>query len=146
MQALFYYIFMAYKKHVGCPFTYALDIFGDKWSLLILRDLIIFNKRTYKEFAGSGECIATNILADRLCRLEEDGMISKKTDPDNRRSFIYSPTKKAADLLPMFFELVRWSGKYDSISKVPKKYMLQPKTTMKKLQKEIEKRFFSEWN
>ncbi len=137
---------MGFKKHIGCPFTYALEIFGDKWSLIILRDLIIFGKRTYKEFAGSGECIATNILADRLTNLEQNGMITKKVDPENRRSFIYSPTKKGVDLLPMFFELVRWSGKYDSISKVPERYMRQPKATMKKLQKEIEKRFSSDWN
>ncbi|MGH8016524.1 MAG: winged helix-turn-helix transcriptional regulator, partial [Candidatus Zixiibacteriota bacterium] len=114
---------MSYKKHVGCPFTYALDIFGDKWSLIILRDLIIFGRRTYKEFAGSGECIATNILADRLTKLEEDGMITKKVDPRNRRSFIYSPTKKTVDLYPMFFELIQWSAKYDNKTAVPDKYV-----------------------
>ncbi|HEX2897078.1 MAG TPA: helix-turn-helix domain-containing protein [candidate division Zixibacteria bacterium] len=132
---------MAYKKHVGCPFTYALDIFGDKWSLIILRDLIIFGKRTYKDFAGSGEGIATNILADRLIKLEDDGMITKKVDKENKRSFVYSPTRKSLDLLPMFFELVRWSGKYDSITKVPGCYMNEPKETMKKLKKEIIERF-----
>ncbi len=132
---------MAYKKHIGCPFTYALDIFGDKWSLIILRDLIIFGKRTYKDFVSSGERIATNILADRLARLEEDGMITKKVDVGNKRSFVYSPTRKSLDLLPLFFELVRWSGKYDMITKVPKCYMNEPKATMKKLRKEIKQRF-----
>jgi len=132
---------MGYKKHQGCPFTYALEIFGDKWSLLILRDLIIFNKRTYKEFAGSGECIATNILADRLSKLEKDGMISKRVDSKNRRSVIYSPTKKSLDLFPMFYEMILWSAKYDSITKVPSCYMNEPKATMKKMRKEIAERF-----
>jgi DNA-binding HxlR family transcriptional regulator len=135
---------MGYKKHIGCPFTYALDIFGDKWSLLILRDLIIFGKRTYKEFAGSGEGIATNILADRLNRLEKDGMIRKKVDSENKRSFVYSPTRKSLDLLPMFMEMIRWSGKYDSITKVPGCYMNEPKATMRKLKKEIRERFRNE--
>lgn len=132
---------MSYKKHLGCPFTYALNIFGDKWSLIILRDLILFGKRTYKDFASSDERIATNILADRLIKLEDDRMITKKVDPANKRSFVYSPTRKSLDLLPMFFELVRWSGKYDSITKVPGCYVNEPKATMKKLKKEINVRF-----
>jgi DNA-binding HxlR family transcriptional regulator len=132
---------MAYKKHQGCPFTYALDIFGDKWSLLILRDLIIFNKRTYKEFSGSGECIATNILADRLNELEKDGMITKKRDPKNRRSYIYSPTRKSLDLFPMFYEMIRWSATYDNRTAVPGNWLRTPKKTMQKIQKEIEERF-----
>lgn len=137
---------MGYKKHQGCPFTYALEIFGDKWSLLILRDLIIFNKRTYKEFADSGESIATNILADRLTKLEQDGMITKTIDSENRRRFIYSPTKKSLDLFPMFYEMIRWSAKYDQISKVPNKWLRTPKSTMQRLQKEINERFAGELN
>jgi DNA-binding HxlR family transcriptional regulator len=132
---------MSYKKHIGCPFTYALDIFGDKWSLLILRDLIIFGKRTYKEFAGSGECIATNILADRLTKLEKDGMITKKVDPQNRRSFIYSPTQKTLDLYPMFFEMIVWSAKYDRITQVPSYFVRDPKGTLRKMKREIEQKF-----
>lgn len=132
---------MAYKKHLGCPFTYALEIFGDKWSLLVLRDLIIFNKRTYKEFAAAGEGIATNILADRLNNLEKDGMITKKRDPENRRSYIYSPTRKSLDLFPMFYEMIRWSAKYDTKTSVPNKWVRTPKSTMQKIQKEIIERF-----
>ena len=128
---------MKYKKHSGCPFTYALDIFGDKWSLIILRDLILFGKKTYKEFAGAGECIATNILADRLANLEKDGLISKAKDPNNRRSYIYSPTKKSLDLVPMFLELICWSAKHDPKTAAPPAYIRRAKKDRAGMVKDI---------
>lgn len=134
---------MKYKKHSGCPFTYALDIFGDKWSLIILRDLILFGKKTYKEFAGSGECIATNILADRLANLEKDGLISKAKNPENRRSYIYSPTRKSLDLVPMFLELVCWSAKYDPKTAVPPVYYRRARNDRKGMIKKIVAEFKS---
>ncbi len=70
-------------------------------------------KRRYQEFLNSEEGISTNILADRLVRLEGQGLITKSDDPDDKRQFRYSPTQKALDLLPVIFEMARWSLKYD---------------------------------
>ena len=96
-----------------CPVSLALEAIGDRWSLLILRDLIMRGKRHYQDFLNSEEGIATNILADRLARLERQGLISKSVDPEDKRQFRYSPTPKGLDLLPVIFEMARWSKKYN---------------------------------
>ena len=101
------------KRDTGCPVAFGLDTFGDRWSLLIIRDLIFKGSETYGEFLEADERIATNILADRLKYLEIEGIIRKSRDPDNRRRFIYSLTEKGCDLIPVILEIVRWSGKYD---------------------------------
>jgi len=113
---------MPKKKEIRshCPISYALDVFGDKWTLLIIRDLLLFGKRTYGEFAGSEEKIATNILADRLAALEEEGIVSKAVDNDRKSRFIYSITQKGIDLLPIMVEIIRWSSTYDADTHVPK--------------------------
>ncbi len=91
----------------------ALDAIGDKWSLLILRDLVLRGKRRYQDLLSSEERISTNILADRLVRLERQRLISKRVDPDDKRQTGYFPTQKALDLLPVIFEMARWSARYD---------------------------------
>lgn len=96
-----------------CPISLALEAIGDKWSLLILRDLIMRGKTRYQEFLNSEEGIATNILADRLARLEQQGLIAKADDPADKRQFRYAPTQKSLDLLPVIFEMGRWSARYD---------------------------------
>ena len=96
-----------------CPVSLALEAIGDRWSLLILRDLIMRGKRHYQDFLNSEEGIATNILADRLGRLERQGLISKVQDPEDKRQFRYSPTQKGLDLLPVILEMARWSKKYN---------------------------------
>ncbi|MBT4933181.1 MAG: helix-turn-helix transcriptional regulator [Rhodospirillaceae bacterium] len=103
------------KKHgSGCPVAFALDTFGDRWSLLVIRDLMLRGNETYGEFLESGEGIATNVLADRLKGLEAEGIIDKSPDPDNRRRNIYRLTDKGLDLAPVVMEMIRWAGKYDS--------------------------------
>jgi len=97
----------------GCPISLALEAFGDRWSLLILRDLLLRGRKHYQEFLNAEENISTNILADRLIQLEELGIISKSDDPENKKQYIYAPTKKGVDLLPILLELYRWSLKYD---------------------------------
>ena len=99
-----------------CPVSLALDAIGDRWSLLILRDLILRGKQQYQEFLNSEEGISTNILADRLARLERQGLISKSSDPDDKRQFLYTPTEKGVDLLPIVFEMARWSLKYEPVA------------------------------
>ena len=108
------------ERRSHCPISYMLDILGDKWTLLVIRDILLMGKRTYGEFASSDEKIATNILADRLALLEEEGIIAKETDPVKKSRFIYSITKKGVDLLPVIIEMVRWSATYDKDTKVPK--------------------------
>lgn len=96
-----------------CPINYALECFGDKWTLLIIRDLMFGDKNTYGDFLTSDEKISTNILADRLRRLDELGIVMKRVDESNRAKGIYSLTPKGRDLLPIMLEMTAWSGKYD---------------------------------
>lgn len=96
----------------NCPLNFALEILGDKWSLLVLRDMVFFNKRYYNEFLTSDECISTNILAARLDMLEAEGLITKKSDPNHKQKIIYSLTQKSIDLLPVIIEIAIWSDKY----------------------------------
>jgi len=93
------------KRDTGCPIAYALDVFGDRWSLIIIRDLLFNGLRTYGEFLESGEGIATNILANRLKGFEESGIVAKKRDPDNKRKLIYNITEKGAELVPILIEI-----------------------------------------
>lgn len=101
----------------NCPISFALDLVGDKWSLLILRDIILRGKRFYKDFAESDEAIATNILSNRLKSLESNGFILKERDFDDQKRFIYSPTEKGLDILPVLIATMRWSDKYNTENK-----------------------------
>jgi len=86
---------------------------GDRWSLLILRDMMVLGFRTYKEFLGSHEKIATNVLADRLNKLEESGIIASKPDPSDGRKLIYNLTAKGIDLAPVLAEMVLWAARHE---------------------------------
>ena len=97
-----------------CPIAFSLDYLGDKWVLIILRDLIFTNKTTYGDFLSSDEKIATNILADRLKLLEANGFISSTVSPEKKNKFIYSLTEKGIDLIPLIVELMIWGSKYQS--------------------------------
>ena len=100
------------KKRSHCPISSALEVFGDKWSLLIIRDIALFGKNTYNEFLKSDEIIATNILADRLGLLEQVGIITKEEHPDSKAKIFYRLSKKGIDLVPILFEISLWSDKY----------------------------------
>jgi|SRR5260221_3410711 len=104
------------KRRSDCPISFALDIFGDKWSLLIIRDLMFKEKRTYSEFLISEEKISTNILADRLAKLEDAGLISKFR-------CLYSLTEKGIDLVPVMVEIIRWSANHDKKTGAPKEFV-----------------------
>lgn len=103
------------KKRSDCPLSCSLDIFGDKWSLLIIRDLMFSNKCTYNDFLKSAEGIATNILASRLKGLEENGIIEKSAHPDSRAKVLYRLTPKGVELLPIIMEIYIWADKYMAI-------------------------------
>lgn len=100
------------EKRSDCPISSSLDIFGDKWSLLIMRDMIFYGKSTYGEFLKSEEKIATNILATRLLSLEENKLIDKLEHPDSKAKVLYKLTEKGIDLLPVIVEIQLWADKY----------------------------------
>lgn len=117
MQVVYGFIFMTdIKKRSDCPISCSLDIWGDKWSLLIVRDLIFNTERTYGDFLKSDEKIATNILAARLLMLEENRIISKSDHPDSKAKVLYKLTPKGIDLLPLMIEINLWADKYLTIS------------------------------
>jgi len=98
-----------------CPISTALDIFGDKWSLLIIRDMTFKGKNTYGDFLKEGENIATNILADRLAMLESAGIISRKGHPESKAKVLYKLAAKGIDLIPVLVEIIAWSEKYNKV-------------------------------
>ncbi len=96
-----------------CPINFGLESFGDKWSLLILRDILFRGKRSYKDFLTSEEGFASNILVARLKYLEDEDILEKRSDPEDARRSLYYLTEKGLDLIPMLFEMILWSSKYD---------------------------------
>ena len=102
-------------KRSDCPIGCSLDVWGDKWTLLIIRDLMSSNGRTYGDFLKSPEGIATNILAARLQALEENQLIVKLEHPDSKAKVLYKLTQKGIDLLPLMVEINLWAEKYFTI-------------------------------
>ena len=100
------------KKRSDCPVSSSLDIWGDKWSLLIIRDLMFAKECTYGDLLKSPEGIATNILASRLLALEENKLIKKLDHPKSKAKVLYRLTKKGSDLLPVMIEINLWAEKY----------------------------------
>lgn len=110
------------SRRSDCPISCALDFVGDKWTLVVLRDLIFAKKRYYQEFLASPEGIASNILATRLKLLEREAMVTRRGDPDHGRRVVYAPTAKALDLLPLLVELMRWGAKHSPKSAAPARF------------------------
>ncbi len=93
-----------------------------------MRDLILNGKRRFQELLGSEEGIATNILADRLSRLEERGIIARRRDPDDKRQHLYTPTSKGLDLIPLMLEMIQWSAKHDPATAASKDFLRRLKS------------------
>jgi DNA-binding HxlR family transcriptional regulator len=105
----------AYRS--GCPINLTLEVLGDRWSLIIIRDIVFGNKRHFRELlTQSMEGIASNILADRLKRLLEEGILSKAGDPSHKQKALYSLTEKGIDLLPVLAQMAVWGRKYMPVS------------------------------
>jgi DNA-binding HxlR family transcriptional regulator len=113
------------KKRSNCPVSCSLDKWGDKWSLLIIRDLMFAKECTYGDFLKSEEGIATNILAARLQTLEENELIEKLEHPDSKAKVLYRLTRKGIDLLPIMIEINLWAEKYFSNLPEDRKAMLK---------------------
>jgi DNA-binding HxlR family transcriptional regulator len=106
-------------RRSGCPIGIALDLLGDPWTLLVVRDLMFKGARSFSDLLQGGEGIATNILADRLARLEAGGILAKQPDPDDARRSIYRLTEKGMDLAPVLVELVLWAAKHERTDAPP---------------------------
>jgi DNA-binding HxlR family transcriptional regulator len=111
------------EKRSDCPVNFAVETIGDKWSLVIIRDIIFWGKRTYGELLKSDEKISTNILADRLAYLEREGIIRKEPHKTDRRKELYVPTERGLDLVPVMIEMIAWSAKNEGW------HALEPKGT-----------------
>jgi DNA-binding HxlR family transcriptional regulator len=101
------------KRRSGCPLNASVETLGDRWSLLIIRDMMLRGFRTYKEFLESFEGIATNILADRLRKLQAYGIITTERDPSDGRRLFYLLTEKGIDLAPVLTEMVLWAARHE---------------------------------
>jgi DNA-binding HxlR family transcriptional regulator len=106
----------------GCPISYSLDIFGDRWTLLVLRDLILHGKTRFHEFLASEEGIASNILSDRLQRLECLGIIQRERDPEDGRQKFCRVTEKGLSLTPILLEIAAWGASNDEKTAAPKAF------------------------
>ena len=133
------------KKRSDCPISCSLDIWGDKWSLLIIRDLMFAKECTYGDFLKSEEKIATNILASRLQSLEDNKLIEKMEHPDSKAKVLYRLTRKGIDLLPIMIEINLWAEKHFSSIPDARKAMMKEvkkdkagfiKSAIKELEKE----------
>lgn len=100
------------KQRSTCPVSTSLDILGDKWTLLILRDMVFAGKSAYGQFLQSAEKMATNILADRLAMLEAQGLLTKAVAADKKSKFTYRLTEKGVDTIPIIVEFVLWGAKH----------------------------------
>jgi DNA-binding HxlR family transcriptional regulator len=96
----------------SCPLNAVLETLGDSWSLLIVRDLMFKGRTSYQDFHGAEEGIATNILSDRLRRLEQGGIVERRQDPQDARRFIYGLTAKGINLAPVLVEMILWGARH----------------------------------
>ena len=113
------------KRRSECPLNASVEMLGDRWSLLIIRDMMLRGFKTYKEFMECYEGIATNILTDRLRRLVSYGIIDTKTDPLDGRKVIYRLTPKGIDLAPVLTEMVLWAAAHEDTGNQPLVRLMQ---------------------
>jgi DNA-binding HxlR family transcriptional regulator len=121
------------QRRSDCPINFALETFGDMWSLLIIRDIVYFGKKTYSEFLASDEAIATNILASRLLHLEQKGILVKKPSAVDKRKEVYSLTEKGLDLIPVLLEMAGWSAQHDPQTSAPQAWIALVKADKEKM-------------
>jgi DNA-binding HxlR family transcriptional regulator len=128
------------KHRSGCPVSVSLDIFGDRWSLVVVRDLMVRGYRTFGEFLNAGEGIATNILADRLHKLEAAGILTAEPMADDGRSINYRLTAKGIDLAPVLLELLIWAARNEDTA-APCSYIAQMEQNREAVLAEVYRRW-----
>jgi DNA-binding HxlR family transcriptional regulator len=121
------------QRRSDCPINFALETFGDTWSLLIIREMVYFGKKTYGEFLELEEGIATNILASRLAQLEQKGILVKKPSETDKRKEVYSLTEKGLDLIPILLELASWGAQHDPQTGAPQEWIALVNADKKKM-------------
>jgi DNA-binding HxlR family transcriptional regulator len=121
------------QRRSDCPINFALETFGDTWSLLIIREIVYFGKKTYGEFLELEEGIATNILASRLAQLEQKGILVKKPSETDKRKEVYSLTEKGLDLIPILLELASWGAQHDPQTGAPQEWIALVNADKKKM-------------
>lgn len=109
---LVYHAPMRQDRRSTCPIATALELVGDRWTLLVIRDLVFAGKRHFREFLKSEEAISSNVLADRLNLLVENGILTKDGDPTHAQKAVYSLTQKGIDLLPVLVAMSAWTQKH----------------------------------
>ena len=124
-------------RRSDCPVHYALEVFGDAWTLLIIRDLMFKGRTAYTDFLRAEEGIATNVLADRLVRLEGDGVVAKDASSDGRGGSRYRLTSKGIDLLPVMLDIIGWSAKYDPRTAADRSFVRRLRRDRTSLQSEL---------
>ena len=122
-----------HQRRSDCPINFALETFGDPWSLLIIRDIVYFGKKTYSEFLASEEGMATNILASRLTHLEQQGILIKRPSAQDKRKEEYVLTEKGLDLIPVLVEMANWSAEYDTQTGAPAAWIALMKAEREKM-------------
>lgn len=128
------------KRRSGCPVSISLERFGDRWSLLVLRDLMVRGYRTFKEFQESGEGIATNILSRRLQDLEASGIITAEVEARDGRRVNYRLTEKGIDLAPVLLELLIWGARHEE-SGAPCALIVQMENCREQVLAEVRRRW-----
>lgn len=121
----------------GCPIRYGAVVFGDVWSLLILRDIVFKGARHYADFLKAGEGISTNILATRLARLEAEGVLTKTPDTENKTRYVYGLSDKGKALVPALLEIMDWSERWDERTEVPTEFIDELRRDRKALARKI---------
>ncbi len=109
------------KSH--CPINIGLEVFGDPWSLLIVRDIVYFGKHTFKEFLASAEAIAPSVLSARLARLADAGILTGAPHPADRRRVSYHLTETGLALIPVLLEIANWSARVDPETDAPPEWI-----------------------
>src|SRR5258708_31245590 len=107
------------KRRSDCPLNVSLEIFGDRWTLLIVRDLMLKGRTRFRELLEGGEGIASNILTDRLARLEAHALLERRRDPADARRLVYRLTQRGIDLAPVFYEMILWAAQHEATAAPP---------------------------
>jgi DNA-binding HxlR family transcriptional regulator len=131
------------RRKSDCPIHFALEVFGDPWSLLLIRDLMFEGRTRYTDFLHAEERIATNVLADRLARLEQDGVVEKRASLRGA-SGTYRLTSKGLDLLPILLEIIGWSAKHDPKTAADRNFVRRLRLDRQQLEAELRARLVAD--